>query len=129
MFHIVPARASLGEAQDRHGDGPGHAGEGDDDGAPGMRSRSDQIQSTHVAEPKYSIPFAMSCITNRKFVGNVSHTQIRRSHESKEQGHALSAHEGAAWVNGEDRFIYCKSFQLLYSHLTCTFIFLYGVYG
>ena len=46
LFHIVPARASLGEAQDRHGDGPGHAGEGDDDGAPGMRSRSDQIQST-----------------------------------------------------------------------------------
>ena len=45
LFHIVPARASLGEAQDRHGDGPGHAGEGDDDGAPGMRSRSDQIQS------------------------------------------------------------------------------------
>ena len=39
LFHIVPARASLGEAQDHHGDGPGHAGEGDDDGAPGMNNR------------------------------------------------------------------------------------------
>ena len=36
---MCPARASLGEAQDRDGDGPGHAGEGDDDGAPGVRNK------------------------------------------------------------------------------------------
>ena len=76
LFHIVPARASLGEAQDHHGDGPGHAGEGDDDGAPGMKIDL----SAHL----YSIPFSLvSCITNRKFVGNVAQTRIRLSHESK----------------------------------------------
>ena len=79
LFHIVPARASLGEAQDHHGDGPGHAGEGDDDGAPGMKIDL----SAHL--PKIYIPFhsMVSCITNRKFVGNVAQTRIRLSHESK----------------------------------------------
>ena len=38
--------------------------------------------STHL--PKISIPFSLvSCITNRKFVGNVAQTRIRLSHESK----------------------------------------------
>ena len=54
LFHIVPARASLGEAQDHHGDGPGHAGEGDDDGAPGMK--------IDLFAHLYSIPFSLvSC--------------------------------------------------------------------
>ena len=75
LFHIVPARASLGEAQDHHGDGPGHAGEGDDDGAPGMNNR-------FIYTPHKNISL-VSCITNRKFVGNVAQTRIRLSHESK----------------------------------------------
>ena len=80
LFHIVPARASLGEAQDHHGDGPGHAGEGDDDGAPGMKNRFIYTPPKNI----YSIPlFLVSCITNRKFVGNVAQTRIRLSHESK----------------------------------------------
>ena len=62
------ARASLGEAQDRDGDGPGHAGEGDDDGAPGVRNR--YIYTTHLGKYLniYSIQFAVPCATNRKFV-------------------------------------------------------------
>ena len=80
LFHIVPARASLGEAQDHHGDGPGHAGEGDDDGAPGMNYRFIYTPHKNI----YSIPlFLVSCITNRKFVVNVAQTRIRQSHESK----------------------------------------------
>ena len=80
LFHIVPARASLGEAQDHHGDGPGHAGEGDDDGAPGMNNRFIYTPPKNID----SIPFFLvSCITNRKFVGNVAQTRIRLSHESK----------------------------------------------
>ena len=48
---MCPARASLGEAQDRDGDGPGHAGEGDDDGAPGVRNR--YIYTTHLGKTEY----------------------------------------------------------------------------